>query len=110
MQNVYKGKNFSMIDFIDFVVIIKNQNIIIISIDELCPVYLNIEDIYKIQKFQRNDYSICPTLKIGKHLEVEFHFDWTVIRDSNNQVAIKPAYIEEIIKYLIKLDKQKESE
>ncbi len=105
MQNVYKGKNFSIIDFIDFVVIIKNQNIIIISIDKLCPVYLNIEDIYKIQKFQRNDYSICPTLKIGKHLVVELHFEWTVIRDSNNQVAIKPAYIEEIIKYLIKLDK-----
>ena len=109
MQNVYNGKNFTMIDFIDYVVIIKNQNIIIISIDKLCPVYLTIEDIYKIQKFQRNDYSICPTLKIGKHLEVELHFEWTVIRDSNNQVAIKPAYIEEIIKYLVKLDKAKES-
>lgn len=110
MKSVYMGENFTMLDIIDHIVIIKDQDIIIIAVDKLCPVYLSVEDIFKIQKYQRKDYDICPTLKIGKHLEVELHFDWTVIKDCNNQVAIKPTHIVEVVEYLKKLDKEEEKE
>lgn len=104
MKSIYKGENFAMLDIIDHIVIIKGQNIMIIAADELCPVYLSVEEIFKIQKFQRKNYDICPTLKIGNHLQVELHFEWTIIKDYNNQVAINPMYIDEVVEYLKKLE------
>ncbi len=104
MKSIYKGENCDILDIIDHIVIIKGQNIMIIAADKLCPVYLSVEQMLKIQQFQRKDYDICPTLKIGDRLIVELHFEWTVIKDGVNQVAINPTYINEIVDYLKKLE------
>ena len=35
---------------------------------------------------------------------MELHFEWTIIKDYNNQVAINPMYIDEVVEYLKKLE------